>query len=441
MNAPKPVARQGRVSLWRYLKLFRQDILSAQPERLYRAKMAEFRAPFLRSVLVNDPEVVRQVLVERPNAFPKSGRVTAGLRRLLGNSVFVTNGETWARQRRIVNQCFDAQELKRVFPMMVGAADAAARRLPIGTCDVEPHTSRAAADVIFRTLFSTPIDDDTSKAVYDAFRDYAQAQPLVTPAAFFRNLPAFHRTRARRAAREVRQTIGRLVSKRAAAIADGQAPEDLGTRLMTATDPETGLTLGPKDTLDQVSIMFLAGHETSAAALSWALYLVAGDNGLQTKIATEWRAFLKDGTFSGLSKMPTARDVFRETLRLYPPVPMMVRETTRGETFRKRNLPKGTQIVLSPWHLHRHEEYWPDPDSFDPSRWSHPPKRDHFMPFSAGPRVCPGASFAMAEGVVLLSAIVARHKIARREEPIPVAHLTTRSKDGIRLAFSPRDGA
>jgi len=441
MIAPKPAAREGRVSRWRYLRMFRADILSAQPAKLYRAKMAEFRAPFLRSVLVNTPELVREVLIERPGDFPKSPRVTAGLRRLLGNSVFVTNGETWARQRRIVEQCFGAPELRRVFPAMLDAGAAAADRLPEGEADIEPHASRAAADVIFRTLFSIPIDEPTATATYDAFRAYARSQPLLTPRAFLPFLPAFHRRRTRAAAAEVRRLIGRLVADRAAAIAAGQAPADLATRLMTATDPETGAPLSEADALDQVAIFFLAGHETSAAALSWALWLVAGDEALQETIARDWAVFSENPGFSALSRLATARDVFRETLRLYPPVPMMVREMTGPETFRGRSLPKGTQVVLSPWHIHRHEDYWEAPDAFDLRRWAEKPRREHYLPFSAGPRVCPGASFALAEGVVCLSAIVARHRIARRETPVPVAQLTTRSRDGIRLAFTPRRGA
>ncbi|MEL7461194.1 MAG: cytochrome P450 [Pseudomonadota bacterium] len=438
MTPPKPVPRRGRVSLWRYLRMFRRDILSAQPAHLYRAKMAEFRAPFLRSVLVNDPDLLREVLIDRPGDFPKSRRVSAGLARLLGNSVFVTNGATWARQRRIVDQCFGADELKRVFPAMLAAADAAADRLGAETCDVEPHTSRAAADVIFRTLFSIPIDDVTARAVYDAFRTYARAQPLITPAAFFARLPAFHARRTRRAAQDVRRTIAALVADRRRTLARARAPGDLATRLMTATDPDTGEGLSDADALDQVAIFFLAGHETSAAALAWALYLVAGDQALQDQIAADWQGFSRDPSFSGLSKLGLARDVFRETLRLYPPVPMMVRESTAPETFRKRTLPRGTQVVISPWHIHRHEAHWDDPDAFRPDRWAEKPRREHYLPFSAGLRVCPGASFAMAEGVVLLSAIVARHRISQTRPPVPVAHLTTRSEGGITLAFSPR---
>lgn len=441
MTAPKPAAREGRVSRLTHLRLFRADLLSSQPARLYRAKMAEFRVPFLRSVLINTPELVHEVLIGRPGDFPKSRRVTAGLRRLLGNSVFVTGGETWARQRRIVEQCFDAEEMRRAFPAMLEAARGAAGRLPEGEADIEPHASRAAADVIFRTLFSLPIDAPTAEATYAAFRAHARAQPIVTPRAFLPFLPALHRRRTRVAAARVREVIGRLVAARARDIAEGAAPADLATRLMTATDPETGEAFSEAEALDQVAIFFLAGHETSAAALSWALWLVADDDALQQRIAEDWRAFGQAPGFAALSKLATARDVFRETLRLYPPVPMMVRETAGRETFRGRSLPRGTQVVISPWHIHRHEEYWQNPDAFDPARWAEKPRREHYLPFSAGPRVCPGASFALAEGVVCLSEIVARHCIARREVPVPVAHLTTRSRDGIRLAFSPRPDA
>ncbi|MEM9708535.1 MAG: cytochrome P450 [Pseudomonadota bacterium] len=437
MIPPKPAPRADRVGLWHHLRLFRKDILSAQPARLYRAKMAEFRAPFLRSVLINDPGLIREVLVERPEAFPKSGRVTRGLSRLLGNSVFVTNGKTWARQREIVNRTFDGPEIRRVFPALLAAGEAAAERVEPGVVDVEPMASRAAADVIFRALFSRPIEDEVAQGVYGAFRDYARAQPIVTPAAFVPWAPTLHGRRTRVAAKRVRRVIRDVVEARAGEIATGVAPDDLGTRLMTATHPEAG-PMDPGEVLDQVAIFFLAGHETSAAALAWALYLVADDPGLQEDIAAEWEGFAKERSFSALARMGLTRDVFRETLRLYPPVPMMVRETSRAETFRKRHLPSGTQVVISPWHLHRHEARWEDPDRFDPSRWERRDGQGAFVPFSTGPRVCPGASFAMAEGVVLLAAIVARHQITRAGIPVPVAHLTVRSRDGILLRFSPR---
>ena len=129
MKPPKPIPRPDKVSLWRYLKLFRKDLLSAQPQRLYRAWMAEFRTPFFRSYMINQPELVGTVLKKRPDDFPKSGRISEGLRPLLGDSVFLTNGETWKRQRRIIDPAFEGGRLKDTFPAMLQAAEACVARL------------------------------------------------------------------------------------------------------------------------------------------------------------------------------------------------------------------------------------------------------------------------------------------------------------------------
>ena len=157
MKPPKPSSRPDRVSLWQYMRLFRQDILSAQPARLYRAWMAEFRTPFFRSYLMNQPDLVKTVLKDRPDDFPKSDRIGEGLRPLLGNSVFLTNGEVWKRQRRIIDPAFEGGRLRETFPAMWDASEAAAGRLQEGISEIEAQTSHAAADVIFRTLFSIPI--------------------------------------------------------------------------------------------------------------------------------------------------------------------------------------------------------------------------------------------------------------------------------------------
>ena len=160
----------------------------------------------------------------------------------------------------------------------------------------------------------------------------------------------------------------------------------------------------------------------------------------------------KIGLWSFLRPLPKpclmpagVRCVFREALRLYPPVPIMVRETTCSEAFRDRTLPKGSQVVLSPWHLHRHERLWDDPDAFDLERY-HTENgktclRDAFIPFSAGARVCPGAGFAMIEGPLLIAAILRKYHVSMTEHgrPVPVAHLTVRAKDGIWLHFQSRD--
>ncbi len=446
MIPPKPPSRAGRVGLLGYARLFRADILSAQPARLYHAWMAEFRTPFFRSYMMNDPQLIDLVLKERPDDFPKSDRVREGLAPLLGRSVFVTNGEEWKRQRRIIDPAFAGGRLRDAFPGMLDAAAAMVGRLEEGEQEIEEVASYAAADVIFRTLFSVPIEDRLAAQVFREFREYQRTQPLLNLAALIplpRWMPRFHRRRTLAAASSIRGALAALVDRRAAEIAAGTAPDDLATKIMTFPDPETGHRFTPGEMVDQVAIFFLAGHETSASALAWGLYLLATHHEAQEQVAAEgvrdWDGF----GFSDLSKLAFTRDVFRETLRLYPPVPMMVRETVRAEVFRGRTAPVGAQVVLSPWYLHRHERMWADPDGFDPDRWqteaAKASARQAYMPFSAGPRVCTGAGFAMAEGVLLLARLVGAFQVeAGGEPPVPVAHLTVRAKDGIRVRLTRR---
>ncbi|MEM6888250.1 MAG: cytochrome P450 [Pseudomonadota bacterium] len=445
-QAPKPASRAARVSLWRYGRLFRRDILSAQPDKLYDAWMAEYRTLFFHSFMANDPGLVRCVLKERPGDFPKSDRVGEGLRPLLGQSVFLTNGAQWERQRRIIDPAFEGGRLRHAHRAIVAAACAATARIEArsGTdLDVEPEASHAAADIIFRTLFSVPIENEMAEATYLAFRTYQRTQPLLNVAAFVplpRWMPRFHRPRTRRSAALIRRLIRSMVDKRQAAIDVGCAPDDLATKIMTTPDPETGLCFDAGEMVDQVAIFFLAGHETSASTLAWALYLIALHPDWQDRLHVEAKAVdLED--YASFNALRQTRDVFRETLRLYPPVPMMVRVARQPECFRDRHVPPGAQIVLSPWHLHRHRRLWQTPDDFAPERWQteegKASARDAFMPFSAGARVCPGAGFAMIEGVVMLAHILRalRVEITDHPPPVPVAHLTVRSKSGIWLRF------
>ncbi len=411
--------------------------------------MAEFRTLFFRSYMVNQPDLIHAVLKERPDAFPKSNRISEGLRPLLGRSVFLTNGEVWKRQRRIIDPAFEGGRLKDTFPAMLNAAQACADRLSgrVGQkVECEEITSHVAADVIFRTLFSVPIEHEVAAQVFDKFRIYQREQPLLNLAAFVPVpswMPRFHSRKTRQTASEIRDLISRLTDARAIAIENGSAPDDLATKIMTTTDPETGDRFDAQEMVDQVAIFFLAGHETSASALAWTLYLMALYPDWQDKLAEEAQA-LDTPDFSTMSQLKLSRDVFREALRLYPPVPMMVREATCPERFRDRDVPQGSQIVVSPWHLHRHERLWDRPDDFDPTRWTTENgkkcQREAYIPFSAGPRVCTGAGFAMVEGPLILSMLLRRYRFETipDETPVPVAHLTVRSKDGIWLRLVER---
>ncbi len=417
--------------------------------------MAEVKTPFRNAYLVNQPDLVKTALVDRPDDFPKAEVIRRTLYDLLGESVFVTNGELWKRQRCMIDPAFAGGRLKEVFPAILDAAETCVARLgPLADgrkVEMEFETSHAAADVIFQTLFSEPINTDDAQAVFHAFRRYQRTAPVLSILDIMNApgwIPRPGRKQARAEGRAIRALLRTYVDRRATQIADGTAPDDLATKIMQTTDPVTGDRFDANEMLDQVAIFFLAGHETSASALAWTLYLLANDPHAQERVAAELQSALGDRRpeFSDLKRLSFTRNVFREALRLYPPVPMMVRETTRPEYFRNRDLAKSSMYILSPWHLHRHERIWPKPDQFDPDRWYRPeekgPQTDAYMPFSAGPRVCTGAGFAMLEGVLLLSLIIRSYRFTpvEGEVPAPVTQLTVRSETGVWLSVQRRDG-
>ena len=298
--------------------------------------MAEFKNPFFRSYLVNQPELIQLILKERPDDFPKSYRVGEGLRPLLGESVFITNGEDWKTQRRIIDPAFEGGRLKETYPAMYNAAQAMVDRLSCGVHEVEEMASFAAADVIFRTLFSIPIEDEIASAVFHEFRNYQREQPILNVAAFVplpKWMPRFHSRQTKSAACTIQRLIKDLTQMRMEKIRAGTAPLDLATKIMTTEDPQTGQRFDTAEMVDQVAIFFLAGHETSASALAWLLYLMALYPDWQDRLAEEARILNED--FSSISRLRLTRAVFRETLRLYPPVPMMVRETPKTKPFGK----------------------------------------------------------------------------------------------------------
>ncbi|QHQ34590.1 cytochrome P450 [Algicella marina] len=449
---PMPDTRPENASWRQRLRLAHQDMFASLPQRLYSAWMAQTRFPLFHTFLVNDPDVTKTVLEERPDDFPKSDIIRDTLKLLLGNSVFVTNGEVWKRQRRIIDPSFEGGRLRDVFPAMVEAGQNCTARLaeqangePV---EIEFETAHAAADVIFRTLFSRPIEDEKARAVFYAFRNYQRSAPLMTYSALLKMpdwVPRFRSKKSRVNAQEIRDLITEMTEIREAEIAAGTAPDDLATKIMTTADPLTGEKFDTEEMVDQVAIFFLAGHETSASALSWTLYCLAACPHFQERAAAEAQAAWQDAPdFANMRNLPFIRDVFREALRLYPPVPMMVREPVKNERFRKRDVGKGSLLFLSPWHMQRHEKMWERPHVFDPDRWQEAAtkeaSRKAYLPFSSGPRVCTGAGFAMIEGVILLALILRdlKFELVEGRVPKPVHHLTVRSEDGIYLSITRR---
>jgi cytochrome P450 len=208
----------------------------------------------------------------------------------------------------------------------------------------------------------------------------------------------------------------------------------------------TGDRFTRKELVDQIAVLFLAGHETSASALGWALYLIATHSGVQERMHQE-----SDGVFGGraaefgdMKRLRLARDVFREALRLYPPVSFISRDTVQTERMRSKTLAKGSVVMVSPWLIQRHRRLWDRPDDFDPDRFAtaagKESARQAYLPFSAGPRVCLGASFAMQEATLILAQLMRDFHFDKVADhtPVPIARLTLRSENGIRLTVRKR---
>ena len=449
-KAPKPASRPDGVGVISRIKLFRRDMFSSQPERLYRAWMAQVRTPFFRSFLVNDPDLVRRVLSTEAENFPKSAVLADALRPLLGESIFATNAEQWRAQRDIIDPAFKGCP-RQAFSCMREAGEAAIERMtdrangrPV---EMESFTSYLVADIIFRTLFSVPLPAVTAQSVSKSFREYQKTQPLWSLPALLKLPMWFPRFRSRASVKHavtIRSLLVEMVDKRRAEIDAGTAPNDLATSLMATVNPKTDHRFSKVEMVDQVAIFFLAGHETSASALSWAFYLLAMDQGVQDEVAREAMLLITPPQSTDLSKLRFIKDVFNEVLRLYPPVPMFLRDAAKATELRGVNVPKGSMVIVSPWHLHRHERLWDNPDEFDPYRWQTENgkirRRDAYIPFSTGPRVCLGAGFGRIEGVLMLAMFLKEFRFeATYKVPVPVAHLTVRAKDGIMLRVFPRD--
>ncbi|MEM9267400.1 MAG: cytochrome P450, partial [Pseudomonadota bacterium] len=429
---PKPPARPEQASLWHRLRLARKDFLRAQPARLYGAWMAQQSALFYQSYLVNDPTIVAQIPESDEAQFPKSQIVARGLRPLLGRSVFVTSGAEWARARALIDPAFAQGRLRESFPAMAAASKAMLARLDTGgTVEIEAHMSHATADVMMRTLFSLPITDASARGVYEAFQAYQRAQPLLSPLSLLR-FPGLGAQKGKVEARRIRDLLDELIARRRATLAAGNAPNDLATQLMTARD-DAGQGFTDTEMADQVAIFFLAGHETSASALAWAFYLLATHPGAQERVAAERQA-LGSGSlsFAQLRGLPFTRNVVRETLRLYPPVPMMLRDVARPQRWRDRAIRPGALAILAPWYLHRHTKLWDNPDGFDPDRWASEGPKGAYIPFSKGPRVCTGAGFAMMEAVLMVSDLVSAFELRPvGAGPGPVSPITIRAQAGL----------
>jgi cytochrome P450 len=453
-----PTPRQHKASGLLMFFSARRSWLDALYERSYRMQMGEVHLPGLDLYMVNEPTLVRQVLTNAGDNFPKSALLGEALQPLLGESIFTTNGAQWQRQRGMMDPAFAQARLNVAFPVMREATDAMLMRLaalPDGAeHDLEVEMTHVTADIIFRTIFSEPMAGPDAHRVFDAFsRFQAQVPRLMLPSLFGKRWLRWpwDAWRSRRAAREIRGLLEKLVRPRYEAHHAGcpATRQDILASFLDARDPDSGEPFSFEALVDQVAMLFLAGHETSASALTWATHLLAQAPDVQARVHTEVTAQLgtRAPELGDMKALPLTRNVFRETLRLFPPVGFMARQTSRGCPMRKKQVPAGATVVVAPWLIHRHRDLWPEPDAFNPDRYDGDASREAlkqaYLPFGMGPRVCMGAAFALQEATLILAQLVRRYRLEAvpGHVPQPVGRLTIRSANGVRLRLFRRDAA
>ena len=461
-----PPPQPERPSAWRMFFSKRRSWLDALYARSYHMKMGEVHLPGVDLYMVNEPSLVRRVMVEEAASFPKHDMLGDALRPLLGDSIFTTNGEVWRRQRTLMDPSFEAARIRHVYGRMREASAAMVARLrqvPDGAeHDVEIEMTHVAADIILRTILSQPLDSAAAKQIFEAFARYQALAPRLMMPAFFglRWLrPWWQIRRSRRAAAEIRSLLATLIRPRFDAARAGRAGDDgdILATLLRVRDESTGKGFEFDELVDQVAMLFLAGHETSASALSWALHLLAHSPDVQKRLHEEARRSFDPGNVEPgeLKDLTLTRNVFREALRLFPPVGFLARQSARGCEMRDKRVPAGASVVVSPWLIQRHRSLWARPDEFDPDRYESDagaagaelPARESlrraYLPFGMGPRVCIGAAFALQEATLILATLARefRFEPVPGHIPEPVGRLTIRAENGIRLrVYQRRDG-
>lgn len=421
-------------------------------EKSYSMKMGQIKQPGLDVFMVNDSVWVKRILVDEPKKYPKHHLMHKMLAPLLGNSIFTTNGAVWERQRRLVDAGFGQARLRMVFPLMLAAIDdmlARMRKLEAGApYEVDPEMTHITADVIFRTILSEKLTEQAAHDIFEAFNDFqVHAQRALMLSIY--KLPTFFAKRAsKRAAEKIRPVISNVIAKRFAEKQSGQIQhhQDILAGIMEAVDPVAHDSFSYEEMVDQICMLFLAGHETTASSLTWSLYLISNCSDLQQAMLAEIERFAPNRAFAfdDIKQLNITTNVFKEALRLYPPVGFFSREATEQHCIRNKDIKPGSALLVSPWLIQRHSDYWLDPHAFVPERFDTEAGKESckhaYLPFSKGPRVCTGQGFAMQEAVLILASIVRHFEIGKVAShiPKPVGRVTIRPENGVKITLTPR---
>jgi cytochrome P450 len=402
----------------------------------------------------HDPAAVRRIFLDNAANYRKDDLQLRILRPGLGNGLLTAEGEDWRIQRRALAPLFSPRQIAEFAPAVhrVGraAVERMARRRDGAVADVGAVMSRLTLEVLEQTLFSQGLGREPSafqRAVSSYFETIGRIDPLdLLGAPAF--VPRLRRRRGRTALEFFDSAVDAIIEKRRMLLSSGaEAPHDLLTLLMSAKDPENGRAIADVDVRANIVTFINAGHETTANALTWALFLLSH--------SPEWRERAEadaDQAFDANQSVATERceilrAVFEEALRLYPPAAMLARQAIAADELAGVHIPAGAVITVSPYVLHRRRGLWDHPDAFDPSRFLGE-RRDHidrfaYIPFGAGPRVCIGMAFAMQEGIILLAHFLRafRFDLVEGHVVMPLQRVTLRPREGMKMHVKRRDSA
>lgn len=424
---------------------FRRDQLGFYEScaRQYGDFVATKMGPY-RILLIYHPDAIEELLVTRSRDFVKSPGVRL-LRPLLGDGLLLSEGETWLRQRRLVQPAFHRQRVAGYGEVMSAFTERHVAGWKDGaTIDVHAEMMALTQAIVAKTLFDADVSGDAHEASQAAkvlAEDFAARLQSIRVMPYWLPTPA--NLRARRAVRRLDQIVHRIITTRRSSSEDRG---DLLSMLVNAQDADDGTRMTVRQLRDEVMTIFLAGHETTAVALSWTWYLLAQHPAVETRLAAEVRDVLagRPPSVADLPRLKYAEMIVTESMRLYPPAYGLGRQAVKATEIAGQPIARGDIFIAPTWVVHRDHRWFDEPEAFRPERWAgdlaHRLPRYAYFPFGGGPRQCIGNGFALMEAVLVLAAIAQRFRLSllpgQRITPTP--YVTLRPEPGIRMLLTRR---
>ncbi len=420
---PYPKRHKKEINPFQALYYARKDLLSLWDEDAFSDEFMSQKILKQHVFVANCPEIIRYVMVENKDNYErKSPQMKRALEPLLGDGLFISDGKTWASRRRIQTPLFDNAHIQMYSKTMVSTIVEMADNWESqgNGATIEAHTEMAklAAEIIARTLFGEKLGAENSEAVVNAFADY---QSVVKQMALsnFLGLPDWMPNVNAKIgkAKVAGQTIHNAVDAIIALAEKGGHEGTMVAELLKANKMESGEDLMTREQIrNEIIVLFMAGHETTANVLAWTWYLISQAPDVEEKLHQELTEVLNGRTpeYADVENLKYTRAILDETMRLYPPVPILSRQALKDDDIRGRKVPAGSLMLIVPWLVQRHKKFWKNPDSFMPERFlpgAEKPKKFTYLPFSAGPRVCIGKSFGITESVLAIAIIAQRFRL------------------------------